>query len=282
MTCGDVLNWLTAGGADATTRDHVRALPPELESHLAWCSHCRGEVAAFARFEGRLEQGLVDWVDGVADAPASPSERAEIDAARQRLQTLLDSRWSETTTPPANTPPATTQPATAPARRPSSRGRLTRRVLSVVAATLLVALFASLWLPSSRVERIVIERSTLSASARLLAASSPYQGVLPATFDSTLLQGAVSAYADASGLRVEVLRFAFRRRSRVIEGRLLVVPARWLADVPQSASFPNGPLRYTDQFAATWWIEGDYAFACCLTTADEAAFRSLLPRRLTT
>lgn len=307
MTCGDVRNWLATGGRVSTPGGLLSAPSPEVEAHLTWCSQCREELAACLRFESKLQAGLVEWVAGltpIASADPLPSNEplpnptlGEIHTAQQRLLLLLDARLAASTIVPVVDAPPSMSTALSELVEPLASTPLTNehsalpktrrwtrrvRVASVVAAGLLMVLLAAFWWPVTRVERLAIERSTLAGSAQLLASAVPYSGALPASFDSRLLRGAVAAYADVSGLRVDVLRFSFRRKSRVIEGRLLIIPVRRIVDVPGAASFPGGPLRYTDQFAASWWVEGDYAFACCLTTAEEAAFRALLPPRLTT
>ena len=79
-----------------------------------------------------------------------------------------------------------------------------------------------------------------------------------------------------------MLQFALRLRSGVVQGRLVAVPVAWLTDVPPKSGYLSGSLRYVDRYAATWWVEGQYAYACCLTSADEQTFRSLQPRRVAT
>ncbi len=281
MSCGDVRNWLAADGRDSAGGGHLRTTPPDVATHLAWCSQCREEVAAALRFEDRLSQGLVAWVNGSPEGSRQGEESAEIAAGRARLQSLLDARLDVATATVSSGSVSPHPVAAGPLASGRSRWRWGRSLVAVVSACLLVALLA-VWQRPAAVERVALERASLSASARLLASNHPYQGVLPSSIDGSLLRGAVPAYVEVENQRVEVLRFAFRQRSRVIEGRLLVIPVRMLADVPAATYFMGGPLRYTDQFAASWWVEGKFAFACCLTTADEAAFRALLPRRLTT
>lgn len=283
MSCGDVRNWLAAGGRESTGAGHLRAIPPELDAHLAWCSHCRDEVAAVIRFESRLSQGLSDWVGGGSEFGRRDEDAAEIAAGRTRLQAVLDARLVDAPAVESSAVSAPREELPVPSlKRQGGRRRWVRRIVAAASACLLVAMLVVWWRPVSSVERVTFERATLSASAQLLASNRPYQGVLPSSVDGSLLRGAVPAYVEVENRRIDVLRFAFRQRSRVIEGRLLIIPVRMLADVPPATFFMGGPLRYTDQFAASWWVEGDFAYACCLTTADEAAFRALLPRRWTT
>lgn len=285
MSCGDVRNWLAADGRDSTGAGHLRAIPPGLDAHLSWCSQCRDEVAAAARFEARLCQGLSDWIGGASDLAGRDDELAEIAVGRSRLEAVLEARLSEISpeSPVVGAlPEGTANVTSTPLKRPVGKRRWARRMTFAASICLLVVMLAVWWRPVSSVERVAVERATLAATARLLASNHPYQGVLPSSVDGSLLRGAVPAYVEVENRRVDVLRFAFRQRTRVIEGRLLVIPVRMLADVPPATFFMGGPLRYTDQFAASWWVEGDFAYACCLTTADESAFRALLPRPWTT
>ena len=134
----------------------------------------------------------------------------------------------------------------------------------------------------ARLDRAEVELASLGQAALLREGSAGVPGAWPASLDRRLLSGAVPAVVEVRGRLVEVIQFAFRRRNGVVQGRLLIIPVASLADRPASTVYLSGSLRYVDRFAATWWVEGQFAYACCLTTAEEEAFRSLQPRRLAT
>jgi hypothetical protein len=286
MNCGDVRLWLAsrpsvvdddAGGVAAGVRR-------EAERHLGWCGDCRDEAARLRDFEVRLKDRLVAWLA----ADESTRAVAESAGAKARLLSLLESVPVDSSTgahssPAADTRSGAAMPAARPALPKTSRRGVRRLVIWSVAALLLVGLGTFLLMSRpARLDRAEVELASLGQAALLREGSAGVPGAWPASLDRRLLSGAVPAVVEVRGRLVEVIQFAFRRRNGVVQGRLLIIPVASLADRPASTVYLSGSLRYVDRFAATWWVEGQFAYACCLTTAEEEAFRSLQPRRLAT
>jgi membrane protease YdiL (CAAX protease family) len=303
MNCRDVRLWLASRPLAADEELGAGQGHSDTDRHLAWCGDCRDEAARLRAFELRLKDRLEVWL--TADEPAVPT------ASKARLLALLESlpvgspAASGSPGPlmaePVMSEPVMSQedtslgatstgeravsgPVGLPPRSPGRINRTARRMaLWSVAAMLLVGLVTLLLATRpARLDRTEIELASLGQAARLQDGAARLSGAWPAALDRRLLNGAVPALVEIRGRQVEVIQFAFRRRTGVVQGRLLILPLSSLAEVPASAVFLSGGLRYVDRFAATWWVEGQFAYACCLTTAEEEAFRSLQPRRLAT
>jgi membrane protease YdiL (CAAX protease family) len=298
MNCRDVRLWLASSPLAADEELGAGQGHSDTDRHLAWCGDCRDEAARLRAFELRLKDRLAVWL--TADEPAVPT------ASKTRLLALLESLPVGSPPAPGSPGPLMSEPvlsqeetslgATAheervvsgpvgsPLRSPGRIQRTARRMaLWSVAAMLLVGLVTLLLATRpARLDRTEIELASLAQAARLQDGAARFSGAWPAALDRRLLNGAVPALVEIRGRQVEVIQFAFRRRTGVVQGRLLILPLSSLAEVPASAVFLSGGLRYVDRFAATWWVEGQFAYACCLTTAEEEAFRSLQPRRLAT
>ena len=67
---------------------------------------------------------------------------------------------------------------------------------------------------------------------------------------------------------VAIYFFTFRGpRGRMLTGRLAVVPAASVKDVPAALSFP-GPTLYKSGFCTTAWVEGGFVYLCCVNGGE--------------
>ncbi len=70
------------------------------------------------------------------------------------------------------------------------------------------------------------------------------------------------------------------RKGTSLEGRLVVVPRRFLKanEVPLATSFLGAPVTYRIGFFTTAWVEGDFAYVCCLSGSENELRRLETPR----
>jgi hypothetical protein len=67
--------------------------------------------------------------------------------------------------------------------------------------------------------------------------------------------------ADGRGA-IHFFQFPARRGRRTVEGRLLVIPVRWIDGPPTATAFLSQPAVYLGPFCASIWIEGDSCYVC--------------------
>lgn len=210
---------------------------------------------------------------------------------RQRVLARLAREWPAIAAEsPVTVPASDVHPATVPPRHKSPRW-LQRGVLAGGVSALLLIGFAAWWTVPPRLEAQEIELAavtsgmTVSAGLKGLREVSevPYTWEWPRSFNTSLLRSARRVILPVQNREVVLLTFDLRRgRGRSVPGWLIVVPAHWLKTAPPAAEFLGGEFSYSPRHTATWWVEGDYAYACGLGTGDTRLFEACQPRHWAT
>ena len=67
------------------------------------------------------------------------------------------------------------------------------------------------------------------------------------------------------------------RRGPPLQGRLIIVPTRWVSrGLPAATRFLGGPVQYKSGYCLTSWVEAEYSYVCCITGSNNELQR-LLP-----
>lgn len=170
-----------------------------------------------------------------------------------------------------------------------SMGRTVRRTRLWLSATgLSAALLIALglwWSAAPRLDAREIEFAAIAAPSHLADSDTgvPYTWEWPRSFNASLLRSARRVVINVHGREVVLLSFDLRRgRARPVPGWFVVVPARWLKTAPGVGEFLGGEFSYSARHTATWWVEGNFAYACVLGTGDTRLFEACLPQRWST
>jgi hypothetical protein len=105
---------------------------------------------------------------------------------------------------------------------------------------------------------------------------------LPKTMRALPLMQPVRRVIDARlGEReIGIYFFAVSRSPRLgggtYKGRLVIVPAASVKDVPAASSFP-GATEYKRDFCTTAWVEGKFVYLCCVRNGGEPELHLLRP-----
>jgi hypothetical protein len=199
---------------------------------------------------------------------------------RERVLARLAQEWQVLASEaPVDTPLSTVQSGRSSARW------MRRGVLAASVSVVLVAAFATWWTAAPRLDAREIEIAAVSTglAARREIPEVPYTWEWPRSFNASLLRSARRVLVPVRNSEVVLLSFDLRRgRGRSVPGWLIVVPAHWLKTAPPAGEFLGGEFSYSERHTATWWVEGDYAYACGLGSGDTRLFQACLPQHWAT
>jgi len=103
---------------------------------------------------------------------------------------------------------------------------------------------------------------------------------LPATMKTRYLTEHPRQLADGRGA-VYFFQFPALRGKRTVEGRLLVIPVRWMTPPPSANAFLSSPAVYLGPFCASIWVEGEFCYVC-LVKGGENELHTLQARAVAT
>ena len=140
----------------------------------------------------------------------------------------------------------------------------------VAAAACLAVSGAGAWLATRRpLQKLSLEQwvqMAVDLSAGNLPLHSAYaDGTVPqppGTMLTRFLTEPPREVADGRGA-VYFFQFPARRGGATVQGRLLVVPVRWVESPPAATGFLSRPAVYLGrQFCASMWVEGEFCYVC--------------------
>jgi hypothetical protein len=120
----------------------------------------------------------------------------------------------------------------------------------------------------------------LEAKAADLPAFAQFKGGLGVPFPKTMstpsrMQSLRQLVATRLGEREIAVYFFMHGKGGKFPGRLVVVPAALVKDLPAASSFPGQP-EYRQGFCTAAWVEGNFVYLCCV----EGGERELLLLRI--
>lgn len=102
---------------------------------------------------------------------------------------------------------------------------------------------------------------------------------IPTTMETLALTSPVRVMFEGEPVAVYLLSLPVRGRSPAVTGFLLAVPVSRVVDVPAAEAFlAAGPNYRRLGYCSTAWVEGDFAYLCCVS-GGENNLRRLLPPR---
>jgi len=277
------MNCLTARETLDVIRPHEidadrsqQAIIDDAVQHVKGCPACQIAV--------RHREQIDDRIGRLArDVPVP-------DGLRERLLALLDAasgsglaRSIEIT--PGS--PAIEKPLVRPAMR-SGRRRL---IVAALAACVLAASgLVSFWLVTQSRDSLTLDKiAEFALSPGFKPDDLPelthFQGGLalqhPNTMRTLPWSQPVRRLVDPQlgDHEVGIYFFALsRRRGGTFKGRLVIVPAASVKDLPAETSFFAGRPLYKLSYCTTAWVEGQFVYLCCVT-GGEAELLLLRPTR---
>jgi hypothetical protein len=230
----------------STDGDHSSA---DVTSHLESCSNCRIAFREQKRFDEEV-------ADRLADVPVPAGLK---DRLRQRLGSAADLQLLTESEAIVDSPKTG-------ARRRSWR-RFGTRTISSIAALLLIA--AVVWtLQPARLEfRSAMQVATADWSEFTTTAEGT---ILPVAWTSQpgMAVGETRSRQVSVGLGRTVMisatpfRWASRRPSVQLEGRLVQMPATAVRPLPAANSFTSATIEYQGADAWVSWVDGDQVYIC--------------------
>lgn len=252
----------------------------EAARHVQNCPTCQTVVRRRQEIDERIGQLTRD-----VPVPAGLRERL---LARLECEPISPGRATPATTvqPPAPQSPVSQSPVSQPMGKPALRSR--RRVLvSAVATCVMAALSVGVWkLAISRPASLSMDEIAGYAlsdglTADDLPAIGQFQGglavQLPKTMQKLSRMPAFRQLVDPQLGERQIAIYFFTIAGR--KGRLAVIPAALVKDLPVATSFPGVPL-YIGRYWTTAWVEGNVMYLCCVEGGDDKVLRQLrLPSR---
>lgn len=235
---------------------------PECQAAVAWqddldaqiSATCR-EVAVPAGLKDRLLEGLVAKAQAEPGLASSAAESARLQAE-----------------PPLLVPAVSTDCATATAAAPPGKTTRRRWLWSSVGAAAALVVAGVVLKPLilrrpdidlDKVAETITEPSLDPAHLNLFVAfRNGKLAELPVTMDTAALRSPPSRLGNAD-VAVYFFTLSGPRRT-TLNGRLAVVPAAVVVNPPKSTSFGGDTPYYLGPFVTTSWVEGKFAYVCCL------------------
>jgi hypothetical protein len=247
----------------------------EAARHVKSCLACQTAV----RRREKLDERIGRMTRDVA-IPASLRERL---LSRLEGEPLSQGRSS----------PAMASPATALSQTPLSQTRLSpgpgqppvrsrrRMIISTAAACLVTAFSVGIWgLVISRPAKMTMHEITGYALADGLQADNlpilaQFRGGLAVQIPKTMMKLSYGppfrrlVDPQLANREIAVYFFTFRHKDRKFAGRLAVIPAALVKDLPAAMSFPTGQPVYSKGFCTTSWVEGKFVYLCCVQGSED-------------
>jgi hypothetical protein len=243
-------------------RDEDRAGGPVVEAreHARTCPACRVMVERQERWDERLGAAMRD-----VSVPVDLRDRLLDSLARASAEDLV------------------TRQSIAPVEvRRTRRGWLR---ISLATTAGLLAIAASVWFamrwaqPRIPLEDLLQQIVSDEIEAETLAEFEGEPPPLPGTMSTRSIAGAPRRFpfGDAAVYFFQLPR----RRGGPVAGRLLVIPARSLSNLPAGTSFLADPAIYPGGgYCATVWVEGEFAYVCIVKGGENELQRLHAPRPL--
>jgi hypothetical protein len=243
---------------DAQGNELPTAMFDEAARHIKSCPACQTAVRRREKFDERI--GLM-----TRDVPIPAGLRERM------LSGLAGEPLSQT--PLSQTP-----------GRPAVRSRR-KMIISTAAACIVAALSVGIWgLVISRPAKMTMKEITGYALADGLQADDlpPLtqfrKGLavqVPKTMTKLSYESPFRRLVDPQLADREIAVYFFPlsgRNGRKIAGRLVVIPAAFVKDLPAATSFP-GETVYSKGFCTTSWVEGKFMYLCCVQGSEDDLLR---------
>lgn len=130
------------------------------------------------------------------------------------------------------------------------------------------------------IELAISENLTAEGLPVLTAHADGTLPQLPATMKVRYLTEQPRQLADGRGAAY-FFQFPSLRGKRMVDGRLLVIPVRWIAPPPAATAFLSRPAVYLGPFCASIWVEGEFCYVC-LVKGGENELHTLQARAVAT
>ena len=253
----------------------------EAARHVTGCPACQAAVLRLQQIDARIGQLS-------RDVPVPPRLReqllARLDAASRPFAAndpIVAGRMEESDAADASGAVPNVTPLAAPSRR--------RLMISIVAAGVLVAIGVAWRLVPSRTRSLSMDEIAACALSEEikpdeLSDLTQFKGGLalqaPKTMTALPWTQPVRRLVDPQLGDREVAVYFFtvaRRHGGKFKGRLVIIPAASVKDVPTALSFP-GPSTYRQDYCTTAWVEGQFVYLCCVR-GSEVELHLLRPTR---
>lgn len=244
----------------------------EAARHVKTCPTCQMAVRRREQFDERIGQLM-------RDVPIPAGQRDRLLARLSHESRAV----AETGSPPSAVVPV---PGSDVAGKPAIRSRRRLMVSAVAACFVTAACIGVSWQMLKRAPLLRVDEITgiaLEVKAADLPAFAQFKGGLGVQFPKTMktpsvMQSLRRLVGPPLGEREIAVYFFMHSNDRggKFPGRLVVVPAALVKDLPGASSFP-GQTLYRQGFCTAAWVEGNFVYLCCV----EGGERELLLLRLT-
>jgi len=255
---------------EAIGDDAATATLAEARRHLEGCRSCQVAVRRNEQLDLRIGEVC-------RDVPVPEDLKARLLASIARTSAIDSS-----TVGTSGTDPVTPTMPLVPRRR--WIGKL------VAAAICLAVAGGGFWLGTHRplpklsldqwMELALGENLTADGLPALTTHADGTVPQLPATMRTRYLTELPRQLADGRGA-VYFFQFPALRGKRTVEGRLLVIPIRWVDSPPAATAFLSRPAVYLGPFCASFWVEGEFCYVC-LVRGGENDLQALQARAVAT